>query len=68
MMSRKSDLEGALDLAEAGERVARIVAGGKRHAVDLEEVPPVGQELVVEAPARRVGLLAARSRPRRSCG
>ena len=31
-------LEGALDLAEAGEGVAGIVAGGEVHALDVEEV------------------------------
>ena len=49
-------LEGALDLAEAGEGVTRIVAGGEVHALDVEKVLPVGQEVVVEAPARGIAL------------
>src|ERR1017187_3292054 len=35
-------LEGALDLAEAGEGVAGIVTGGQAHGVDVEEAAPVG--------------------------
>ena len=46
-------LEGPLDLAEAGEGVARVVAGRQAHSLDLEEVAPVGQKAVVESPARR---------------
>ena len=52
----KNLLESALNLAEAGERVAGIVAGGEAYAVDMEEVAPVGQEVVVEAPSGGVAL------------
>ena len=54
-------LEGALDLAEAGEGVARIV---RRR--DRTEVSAIGQEVVVEAPARRVAGLRARIRLRKT--
>jgi hypothetical protein len=36
--------------------VAGIVAGGETHAIDMEEAAPVGQEIVVEAPAGGVAL------------
>ena len=63
-------LESALDLAEACERVAGLVARRKAHAVDLEEVAPIGQEVVVEAPACGIRLFASRrrTRPRRTAG
>ena len=57
-------LERALDLPVAGERVARIVAGGEAHAVDVEEVPPVAEKAVVETPAGGIGLGRGRSEPR----
>ena len=36
--------------------MAGLVAGGEAHAVDVEEAAPVGQEIVVEAPAGGVAL------------
>src|SRR5206468_1108745 len=44
-------LKCALDLAKAGEGVAGIVPGRKVDAIDIEEMPPVGEEVVIEAPA-----------------
>jgi hypothetical protein len=58
----EGDIEGALDLPETRERVPRIPFVGEGHAVDGEEVPPLRQELVVEAPPPRVGLLVAEPR------
>src|ERR1022692_724443 len=54
-------LEGPLDLSEAGERVARVVARGKPDAIDLEEVPPIVPEPGVEAPTAR--LVLSRTEP-----
>src|SRR4051812_15569142 len=57
----KRDLKRALDLPKPRERMPWIPFV-QRHAVNRETAPPVGEELIVEAPSRRVGLLAPESR------
>ena len=47
----KDPLEGALDLPEAGEGVARVVSGGEADALDLEQAAPVLEEVAIEPPA-----------------
>src|SRR5262249_45238066 len=49
----KDIFERALNLAVAGERVARFMSAGKTDAVDLEAMLPVREKLVIEAPAAR---------------
>src|SRR5204863_9403241 len=49
-------IEGALDLAKAGEGVAGIECGREDDTVDRQEVAPVGEEVLIEAPAAGTAL------------